>query len=86
MTRDNETRARALTIVETPADDLDAVEYETLTSERHWFVGLSKTLGIPTAILGELMSSREYTEYLAAGIVDVARQDVMHELMKKARR
>jgi len=61
-------------------------EYETLTSERHWFVGLSKTIGIPTAILGELMSSREYTEYLAAGIVDVARQEVMHELMKKARR
>ena len=77
---------RALAIVDTPADDLNDAEYETLTSERHWFVGLSKTIGIPTAILGEIMTSREYTEYLAAGIVDVARQEVMHELMKKARR
>jgi len=77
---------RALAIVDTPADELNDVEYETLTSERHWFVGLSKAIGIPTAILGELMTSREYTEYLAAGIVDVARQEVMHELMQKARR
>lgn len=66
--------------------DEDGIEYQTLTSERHWFVGLSKTIGIPTAILGELMSSREYTEYRAAQIVDVAREEVTQELLKKARR
>lgn len=61
------------------------VEYETLTSERHWFVGLSKTIGIPTAILGEIMTSREYTEYRAAQIVDVAREEVTQELLKARR-
>ena len=63
-----------------------AAEWETLTTERHWFLGLSKTMGLPAGVLGDVMTSREYTEYLAAGLIDTARTEVMHDELERARK
>lgn len=80
LTKDNETRRRALKILASDADDLTRREWETLTSERQWFLGLSIEMGIPAGILSDLMTSREYTEYLARGVVERAASEVYRTL------
>ena len=83
LTRDNKTRERALELLEQGADDLAERQYETLTTDRHWFLHLSLDYGIPAGLLGDLMTSREYTEHLARGIVDLAQSQVQEAYRKR---
>ena len=43
-------------------------------------------MGLPAGVLGDVMTSREYTEYLAAGLIDTARTEVMHDELERARK
>ena len=43
-------------------------------------------MGLPAGVLGDMMTSREYTEYLAAGIIDTARTEVVHEELERGRK
>ena len=59
--------------MERDEQDIPNAEWEQLTSTRAWFLGLAKEMGMPAALLGQLMGSREYTEHIALSLIDAAR-------------
>jgi hypothetical protein len=60
-------------------------ELATLTGERHFLVSLSKTLGRSLTDLLDTLWSSDVTEYRAAGLIEIAQQQIAEEFAERER-
>lgn len=87
QTTDNKTRERALLLLERETDDLPALDRALLTSEWHFAVELSKTLGVVgVRRMLASMSSRDFTDYRAAALISIAQGEIQQAYAKEEER
>ena len=76
MTTDNRTRERALELL--TRDEVSGDDAALLTSEWHFAVELSKELGRSVRPMLATMPSRDFTDYRAAALVNMAQTEIAH--------
>lgn len=83
LTTDNRTREVALELLTKQTSDLSEQQQDLLTSELMSMLRLSKEIGVPSfwRWLSE-MTSREYTDYRAMTLVEIATDMVRAEQRK----